>query len=377
MKVKLIIASLVFLCFFTRLYPSLYPLFTSYPLYNPLFTSYPLYNPLYTLNTLSTLQVIPLPEVKNPFMIQVEDRRLYVVEGPDILIYRLEDMALQKRFGGFGDNPWQFNKSPVSNVPVSIDVLPEKVLVESFGRVTVFTGEGVFIENHRPNEFFSGMVPLDEHFIALRYIRKNRRWFRVLDLYNNSFQRVREIFRNKTPGHWRQRKDPVGSIFIYGAVNGKIFLATEKDFIIDFYDAAGKKERTIIKPYQPVKVSRDFIDSWFKIREERQGADSRSARIQRRIVRFPEYFPAIRGIFPDGDRLYVETWELENNRSRYVVLNSSGDTVGTVHLPQARKDAVTQYPRCIHNGTYYRLMPGPADGGAKHSWVLYVDRVGK
>lgn len=322
-------------------------------------------------------QKVPLPELENPLMIQVEGDRLYVVEGAEVFIYRLADMTLQKRFGGIGDKPWEFNASPVSALPISIDALPEKIMVESYGRITVFSRDGEFIENHRPGRFFSGMVPLGASLVALRYTRKNGRWYRVLDLYNAGFEPVAEVYRNKTPGHWRKRRDPLSGIFIYGAINGKIFLAVENDFIIYIYDADGKKERTITREYQPVRVPRRYIDAWFELQKERHGEGSGTFKRQKKIIRFPDYFPAIRGIFPDCDRLYVETWKQENSRTQCIVLKPSGETIDTIYLPSARKNEIANYPRIIHNGTYYRLLPVSVKGTDKQSWTLFIDRVGE
>jgi hypothetical protein len=62
-------------------------------------------------------KIMELPELINPTSMVMDNTRVYIADGPNVLIYSLEKSKLIKKIGREGDGPGEFRVA--SNLPIT------------------------------------------------------------------------------------------------------------------------------------------------------------------------------------------------------------------------------------------------------------------
>ena len=94
-------------------------------------------------------------------------------------------------------------------------------------------------------------------------------------------------------------------------------------------------QNTFLESYRTSPVTLQFYESFKK------------------IVKFPEYFPAIKKFFVT-DKIYVQTYLVDKDRSEFFVFNKDGKMEKRLLLPVLDNDFLSPAVYSIANGkTYY------------------------
>jgi predicted ester cyclase len=126
------------------------------------------------------------------------------------------------------------------------------------------------------------------------------------------------------------------------------------DFKIGVFNQNGDSLYTISPKYKRVKVSQKFIDAWFKRIKRRHGMDRYY--LVKKMVRFPEFFPAIRDMVVDNGYVYALTYQRKENKSEFFVFDMEGKLVKKTFLPLYIYDGVAFFPYSIKNNYIYQLI---------------------
>ncbi|MCP4153652.1 MAG: hypothetical protein GY757_38340, partial [bacterium] len=96
---------------------------------------------LFILSTLflQAAKVVPLPDLKRPFFIKVDDSQVYISDGPTVSVYFLKDLSLIKKFGRQGEGPREFKTSRRNAGAVMISLTDELIVVNSVNKISLYT----------------------------------------------------------------------------------------------------------------------------------------------------------------------------------------------------------------------------------------------
>lgn len=322
--------------------------------------------------------VTRFPGLANPTALIIDNNQLFIADGVSVYIYSLDDFKLQKKFGKSGYEAHEFKPYVTyedSGIQIYIEVLPHRIIVDNFGRISYFTRGGDFMELIQPRDFFKSVKPLGENFAAQRNTRRNNTWYICLDLYNSGFERCKELVRLKNDFQPGERRKVLTRAWSYCTHGNQLFTAVKKDFIIDVFDDRGEKRYSIAKEYQKVKVTKAYIKGRHENAKMIYHDRPELYEYFERAVLFPDYFPAISHLQADDGVLYVRTWRREKEKTGFYLFDMAGKFIKTIFLPLAQENDAKYYPSTFHRGKLYQLVKDRD----KNIWELHetlVDRAG-
>lgn len=324
--------------------------------------------------SVSPVSVARFPDLEDPTAVVIDHDQVFITDGVTIYIYSLKDFKLQKKFGRSGPGAQDFKPYEYPNPPIYINILPNRIMVESFGRISFFTRQGNFLDLIQPRDYFMEAKPLGENFAAYRYTRRNNTWYICLDLYNSRFKKNKEILRLKDNRQHRQRHKLLSRARTYCTYGNQLFIAVKKDFIIDVFNHRGERLYSINKEYQNVKVTKAYIKRRLENTKEIYRERPLAYEYFEISALFPDYFPAIAHLYAEDGVLYVRTWKREKEKTEFYLFDMTGKFIKKIFLPLAQKNAEEYYPHTFHKGKLYQLIK---DRGKK-IWELHesiVDRI--
>lgn len=318
---------------------------------------------LLVCTTMWGTQIVPVPGLINPGVIKIDDGQIYFVDGISIHIYSLKDFKFIKKFGKEGEGPQEFLKH--TQIPLIVDVNTDSITVNGMARLSYFTKAGEFQKAVKTPWQHGRFIPFGDSFVGWNSLGVENVTFSTLNILDSNFTNPKEISRREMPpqgGEIHLLRDP--SIF---RVNGnRLFVANQKEFVIDVFNEKGKMVYSIAREYEKRKVSdtdKEGIMDYFR-------KDPRFRAIFERFknrLRFPGYFPAIRDFCVDNGTLYVRTYKKTRGKTEFFILNLEGKLLKTVFLPIVEKDGKESYPYTIKNEKVYQLIEN-----SDEEWELHI-----
>lgn len=315
------------------------------------------------LGSLPGVQIVPVPDLVNPDEIKIDDRQIYFVDGTTIHIYSLGDFRLVKKFGKAGEGPQEFLKHP--QAPLTVDVNTDFITVNGMARLSFFTKEGDFIKAAKTPWQHGRFTPFGNSFVCWNTLREEKVTVSTLNIVDSNFLNPLVLSRRESP--------PVrGAIHLLRApsifrVHGdRLFVANQKDFVIEVFNETGQKVYSIIREYEKRKVTerdREGIMDYFR-------KDPRFREVFERFkkrLRFPDYFPSIRDFYVDNSKLYVRTYKKSGDKTEFFILNLEGKLIKKMVLPIVEKDGKESYPYVIKKEKLYQLIEN-----ADEEWQLHI-----
>jgi hypothetical protein len=324
--------------------------------------------------SVSPVSVARFPDLEEPTAVFIDHNQVFITDGVTIYIYSLKDFKLQKKLGKSGPGEQEFKPYEYPNLPIYINVLPNRIMVESSGKISYFTRRGNFMELIQPRDYFMMAKPVGENFAAYRYTRRNNTWYFCLDLYNSRFKKCKELLRLKDNRQHRQRNKLLSRARSYCTYGNQLFIAVKKDFIIDVFNHQGEKLYSISRECEKIKVSKAYIKSRLEIAKEIYRDRPVAYEYFELSALFPDYFPAIAHLYAEDEVLYVRTWKREKEKTEFYLFDMRGKFIKKILLPLAQKNAAEYYPSTFHQKRLYQLVK---DRG-KNIWELHesiVDRI--
>ena len=307
--------------------------------------------------------------VMNPGGLQVDDSQLYVSEAAAIYIYSLKDFKFIKKFGKQGEGPGEFVVHP--RIQPTVDASGDELIINSFGKLSYFTKDGVFIKEFKvtPNNLL--FQPLGNQFIAMRQTFEKDKLYNTVNLYNADLKKVKEIYRVDSglrgPGKGVKVLEKAFSFQVY---KNKILIPGETDDTIDVLDSDLKKLFTIKLDYKKLEVTQDFKDKvvhFFKNSPQTKDIYERLLK----PVTFPDYFPVVRFFLAANKNIYVVTWKRENEKSEFFIYDMKGKFVKKLWIPMVFQDILDPYPLTIKNDELYQLV----ENVETEEWDLYAAEI--
>lgn len=311
---------------------------------------------LFTFGTspASAARVASLPDVLKVEQITVDDNQLYVTENASVYIYSLTDFKLKKKFGKQGEGPQEFMLTPF--LRLFINAQTDDLIVNSLGKVSFYTKEGVFKKELKTTGLSFVHIPLGDQSVAMGISVKDGIRYRTVNVYDGSLKKVKEVYRTKDTIQQAGEIKAVEKAFDYYTHDDKIIVAGKEEFVIDVLDKTGKQLHTIgQKGYKRVKFTeehkKNLIESFKTNPQTKQLYQSLKDRIT-----FPAYFPAVLTIVVADARVYVMSWEKEGDKFKFFIYGIDGKLQQTTFLHIQLVDAVLPYPFWFHNQKLYQTV---------------------
>jgi len=310
-----------------------------------------------------SVRVIPLPVLENPCNLVLDGPRIFVVDGVRVFVFSSQDFKLITQFGKAGEGPGEFR----SFAKLFVD--PKELVVNSRGKVSIFSKEGALKSEKRVVQVYSGCYcKIGNKFVAVDSPEENDVTVHTINLYNEDLVKERELFRQSSDV---QIDKKINSISFGVPVNFTIFhekIIVEKGKnSIEIIDLKGNRLTSIIPPIARVKINSNHkkkYRDYFKKNKHTKGF----YRKNKHRFYFPDYFPRIcTSLVADG-KIYILTFRMNDSMSEFYVYRTSGAFEGIVKLRLPVRFLMTPYPFDIQDGKIYKLV----ENMEKEEWELHV-----
>ena len=249
-------------------------------------------------------KVIPLTDLNKPDTLGVYNDQIYIVEDFNVYIYSLKDGKLIKKIGKKGQGPKEMVSPPFWGMQVLFK--PDKFYVMSQGKVTFFSFRGEYIEEKKHAAFFglSPFFPIKEKYVGLGFKQKDGKNFLSINLFDKDLKKIKEVISYQLEGS-QTRQKVLNFSAAFQTYKGQLFVAHPKNFGVDVFDDTGKKLYSFTHDHKRVKFTdqhRENVWSWAKTHPVlKAGIDNLKT-----LWQFPQILPAIRIIYADSNKLYVQ-----------------------------------------------------------------------
>lgn len=320
--------------------------------------------------SVSAEKVATFPDLIRPESMVIDNNQIYIVEGTSVFIHSIKDFKLIKKFGKPGEGPEEFNVL-AGNVPLNVYVKKDKLLINSFGKVSFYTKGGEFIKELKSKMGLSiNYRPVEDKFVSRGIALKDATRYSVVNIFDSNLKKIKEIYRIKDfyqqSGKIRLLKENLN----YYSYKGKIFITGGKGFVLDVLDKDGKNLYSITREYKKLKFTDNdkkmFIES-FKLNPRIRG---QYEALKDRLV-FPETFPEILVFFVSDDKIYIMTWKREGERSEFFIYDTKGKFLKTLFLPLHFISAIQPAPLWIKNDKFYQLI----ENEDEEEWELHITEI--
>jgi len=312
-----------------------------------------------------------LKDVLKPESISILGDRLCVIEGATFYVYSIKDLKLVGKFGKEGEGPGELTVSPF--YVNSAILLPGAVYVEGVSKVLTF-GTDFTVKKELKKKGMLKVIqtlPLDGKLVGVRNIMEGDSGSNhILTIMDENTDVIKELNKLFMPEKGKEQNLAVDTIH-FDVYKGNIYVEeSDKGFFIQVFNGNGEKIKTIQQDSKGLLITdadkAAMVDD-FKNDNTVQffikgsgGWENFKKTIE---FTFPARFPAIRDLLVRDDKIYVETFEIKDNKRKFVVMNLDGKLLSTVYLPLPRNTAI--FPsltgRIIRNygiadNTYYYLL---------------------
>lgn len=310
-----------------------------------------------------------LPELTKPSSITVDKERIYIVDEPAILIYSLNDFKLIKKFGQRGEGPSEFKILPGFNL-LRINLLPDSIAVNSMNKISYFTKTGEFLRETKTPFRSPKLHPLGKRFVGTRVISENKKSIFAVNIYDEHFNKVKEIFRQDNFVQPGASANPLltrpASVHI---CRNRIFV-DGADGIVHCFDDKGEKLFSIKNTYEKRKVlesDKTEVQQVYKI-DPRTRAFYETLKTQ---FRFPEFFPFIRSYVVVDKKIYVLPYKFKQGKGVLYIYDLNGKPLKKSLVSIAEKNILELFPFTIKDGKLFQII----DNEETEEWDLHISDI--
>jgi hypothetical protein len=298
----------------------------------------------------------------NPKMFFVDENKLYIADQYSVFIFSTADYKLLYQLGRKGEGPGEFLSTP------GFQVLKDRILIHERNKFVFFSKDGKFIEEKRsPSISFRNIAFLGKNFIAMNMDidEKNRTGLNI-SLFNLEFKKIKILNEGEKINLFSRKKKKyslIGTLIDFRLMDSRIYIVDgRKGFHIEVYSYQGIKLFEIYKDIKRIMTRDIHKERRYKEIQNIPAVRRRGLDSVKKTSYFPEYLPEILDFFVSDGRLYVKTYVIKEAKEEFKVLDTKGNLIKTLYLPQAQKNLYAFYK----NRFYYL-----EDNMEREEWDLY------
>jgi hypothetical protein len=306
-----------------------------------------------------------LPGLLNPEIIDIDGNQMFITEGTTIYIYSLNDFKLQKKFGSAGEGPREFK------MYASVFVQPDQLFIRSPGKVSFFTRQGDFIKetNVSPGTGVA-FQPVGDQYVGRKSFMEENIRCQSFNIYDSKFKMIKEIYRKEHDFQRGKGYRLPTKAFDCNVYHDKIFIAGKAGLEIDVFDKNGNRLYTIHHDIENVKFTethkKRILDTFKANPQSKQFYE-----IIKNQLKYPDYFPVVREFIVTDGKIYVLTYNRQENKIEFLILDVKGKLLKRQFLLLHFKQPFLPYPYTIHNGKLYQLV----ENADEEKWELHASKI--
>ena len=305
-------------------------------------------------------------EVFKPDRFLVARDYVYIGEKHRVTVYAREDLRLLRQFGSAGEGPREFKLGHGVN-SLGIDVVENKLVIGSVGKMSLFSLDGDFIKEFKVPAF-NRLVPVAGGYMAATSLPMAEGFpVQAVVLLNKNMQRSKVLLKTDNPMGMGARFQVPRPEVKFQVAGRRIYLADDsKTLSIKVFDLAGNPVSDIRHPVDGVAVSREFRRRLQEYYRTDPNWKDYWEYIKQHLT-FPDFFPAVRDLFVDKGRIYVQTFVYRDGNAQWLLFGLNGKFKGRAWLPLDNffSDEATLHG--IRDGIYYQLRENPE----KEVWEIH------
>jgi len=295
-----------------------------------------------------------LPEVMKPDQFLLSGNRMYIGEKHRVYILSLPDVKLVQTIGKPGEGPGEFKLGHGIN-NLTIDVVDGKLAIGSIGKLSLFTLAGKFLEEFKVPAF-SHFIPIKGGYISSTSVAKGEDLpVQGIVLFDREMKRKKILLETTLftgMGADIPVPKPSHKFLVYG---NNIYVSGDRESIaIEVFDLEGNRRSRISYPAKRNRITQEYIrklKNYYKTSPDWKNYWD----YLKQYLSFPDYFPAVRDFLIDRDLIYVQTFEVENQRIKWLVFDLNGNLKKEARLPVIHFHTDRSPLHGIRQGTYYYL----------------------
>lgn len=295
------------------------------------------------------------PELAKPASLLIAEDRIFIPDETTIYIYSLKDFKLVKKFGKRGEGPQEFMLNPILGELV-IDVLPDTIVVNSMGKISLFSKEGDFKRSVKVRTMSTDFKTIGSGFVGNLIASENGIFYVTVNIFDSTLEKQKEICKQKLATQPGKEINPTvsrGPLF-YVVEDNKIFVDTEAG-AIDVLDKNGEKLYSITHDYEKIKVTEDHKQK-YKDFFKNDPSTKMYYTMMEKLIKFPEYFPAVRYFHVIGNKVYVLTFKEKDQKREFIIFDLKGKLLKKTMLPLQELSAIKLNPYTFKDMKFYQLV---------------------
>ncbi len=302
-------------------------------------------------NSLTAKIVYTFDNILQPSSMVIDGNNLYVVENVNVYIFSMKDFKLIKKFGKQGEGPKEFNRF------VSIYPLKDKLLVNSFGKISYYTKTGDYLSETKTK---SGIVftylPLGDKYVGYSFSAKDKTRYRSINVYNSKLEKIRTLINQEDDNQFGKGQIKIlNSTLTLATFNDRLYVVNGKKLEIKVFDKEVKDLFTISKEYKRPK----FTDKDKQMIIDEIKSNPRQKQFFQAIKKmmiFPDYFPSIAALFERDNIIFVMTFKREKDKYEFFLFDTEGSFLDKLFIPFAFQSPMRPFPFSIQSGNLYQLV---------------------
>lgn len=314
-----------------------------------------------------------LPELIRPGALAIDDEQIYVAQEVEIYIYSLEDFSFKTKFGKAGEGPQEFKTAFGGGTAIRIIPYDDHLLVNSAGKISYYSKNGKYIKEIKiPSISPSGgsFQPAGSGFIGMdaAISSEDQSLCAAINLYDKKMTKIKEIFRKNVMQRGRMQYPAAASTFY--VLRDRIILGGDEEFILNIFDIEGNTLPAIKRDYKRLKVTDEYKERVHKALKKNPATKPLYEAIKK-LISFPDYFPAIQLFCVDAGKIYIMTYLEEDEKYETFIYSKDGKILKRVFLPFKYTDGVEANPYTFHNNKFYQLI----ENEETEEWELHAAKI--
>jgi hypothetical protein len=324
---------------------------------------------MYAAGPEAKAKVIPMPDLLKPETITLDDTQMYITEGTSIYIYSLKDFKLKKKFGKSGEGPQEFMVNPMIG-PIRLSMQGDNLTIHSFRKLSWYTKDGTYLKEIKTiTPYMRDVQAFGDKIVGTRITTGQDR-IMILGVYDSEFKELKELTRVNQPWQPGKGTKVLETTMVTTVYNNRLYLAWGQDFAIKVFDANLKELEEIKRDEKRIKITektkQDIVDFM------KTDPSTKDFFEMIKPITTPEYYPAIAGIVGTGNKLYVMTFqEDEEENNECLIMDLDGKLLKRVFLPVKMATPILPYPSSIHNGFLYQVI----EDIEEEEWSLHITKI--
>jgi hypothetical protein len=256
--------------------------------------------------------------------------------------------------------------SPGMNITLYADA--DRLVVNSFGRVSLFTKQGKFIREMKSSFPIPDIQPLGESFTGAVSFVKDRVRYLAFNLYDKNLKKIRTVFQTRSPlQKLTDKSNPFIQFlpFKYAVRYGRIFI-NELNQRIHIFNSGGGKAGILEYDFPQTKVSEHHKNQVYDFFKTIPGTREMFEQMKKLIL-FPEFLPPMRDFHIADNRIFVVPYASVNGKMMLYLFDLEGKFIRKTPSILKALNIFQLYPYAIADNRLYQLVEN-----SEEEWQLRI-----